>query len=167
MRKILFLLSVLTCAFMVGCNNASEEKTSTTSDSTRFELDKARAFVEEDNAGFVDHFKKGDSVALADHYHSDGQFIMSNSEPVKKANLASAWGSVIRAGFKDFKLITHDLVGCDDLMVETGTYEFYGDNNKLMDKGTYVVTWKKENGKWKIYRDIAATAMPPAPAPAN
>jgi hypothetical protein len=28
------------------------------------------------------------------------------------------------------------------------------EQNKVKDKGKYVVIWKKENGQWKEYRDI-------------
>jgi ketosteroid isomerase-like protein len=65
-------------------------------------------------------------------------------------------------GIKDFKLTTHDVVGSEDLLVETGSYEMYGDKNAVIDKGKYVVAWKKENGNWKLYRDIANTSMPMA-----
>ncbi len=34
------------------------------------------------------------------------------------------------------------------------------DKNAVIDKGKYVVAWKKENGNWKLYRDIANTSMP-------
>jgi ketosteroid isomerase-like protein len=27
-------------------------------------------------------------------------------------------------------------------------------DNKSLDKGKYVAVWKKENGTWKMYRDI-------------
>ena len=50
--------------------------------------------------------------------------------------------------------------GTAGLLAETGTYEMYGDNNKTLDKGKYVVVWKQENGQWKIYRDIWNTSMP-------
>jgi hypothetical protein len=49
-------------------------------------------------------------------------------------------------------------------LVETGRYEIYGAENKLMDKGKYVVAWKPVNGDWKLYRDIFNSDMPAAPA---
>ena len=43
---------------------------------------------------------------------------------------------------------------------ETGHYEIYAAENKLLDKGKYVVVWKSVNGVWKMYRDIFNTSMP-------
>ena len=83
-----------------------------------------------------------------------------NSEPVPKDKIVSAWGGAIRMGVKDIKLTTDDVTGNGELAGETGNYEMYGDNNKLLDKGKYVVIWKNENGEWKLYRDIWNTSMP-------
>lgn len=162
MKKIILLLTVAGSTCMVACNDAAKtEKSSlTTKDSSTFSLSEGRAFLEKDNAKFMEEIKKGDSAALAEHYHSEGQILMANSEPVMKKDIASAWGSFIRMGVKDLKITTLDVVGGDDLLVETGSYEMVGDKNTVIDKGKYVVVWKKEDGKWKLYRDIAATSMP-------
>jgi ketosteroid isomerase-like protein len=73
-----------------------------------------------------------------------------NSEPVPKDKIVSAWGGAIRMRVKDIKLTTDDVTGNGELAGETGKYEMYGDNNKLLDKGKYVVIWKNENGEWKL-----------------
>ena len=31
---------------------------------------------------------------------------------------------------------------------------------KIADKGKYIVIWKKEDGKWKIHRDLSNTDLP-------
>ncbi len=67
-------------------------------------------------------------------------------------------------GIKDIKITTDDVIGNGDVLGETGKYEMYADNNKLVDKGKYVVLWKMENGEWKLYRDIWNTSMPAAPS---
>ncbi len=36
----------------------------------------------------------------------------------------------------------------------------FGADNKSLDKGKYVVVWKKQNGNWKMYRDIWNSNMP-------
>ena len=85
---------------------------------------------------------------------------MGGMESVKKDGIASAWAQAMRMGAKEVKVNTVDLTGNADLLVETGAYEVYGDNNKMLDKGKYVVVWKPENGGWKIYRDIGNSNMP-------
>lgn len=161
MKKIIFLL-VVGSSIMVACNDAAKTETSTmsTKDSSTFDLSEARAAIEADNAKFIEDIRKGDSAALAEHYHSEGQVLMANSEPIMRKDISSAWGSFLRMGIKDFKMTTHDVVGNEDLLVETGTYEMIGDKNAVLDKGKYVVAWRKENGTWKLYRDIVNTSMP-------
>ena len=160
MRKASFYLII--ALFMLACNaDSNEETTNAKSDSTTFDLQKARSFIESENAKFSDETKRGDSVALGAHYASDGWLMFSNSEPMKGQDIVSAWGSVIRTGVKDIKLTTVDLTGNAELLAETGTYEMFGENNAAIDKGKYVVVWKPENGNWKIYRDIGNTNLPP------
>ena len=48
------------------------------------------------------------------------------------------------------------------MLAETAHYEMYGADNKLLDKGKYVVVWKPVNGEWKLYRDIWNSSMPAA-----
>jgi ketosteroid isomerase-like protein len=128
--------------------------------SSTFDMGAAKASIEEENRMFTEEVKKGDSTALAAHYASDAQMLPPNSEPIKKDGIASAWGGFSRMGIKELKVNTTDLTGNQDLLAETGTYELMGADNKMMDKGKYVVVWKKENGAWKIYRDIFNTNMP-------
>ena len=69
-----------------------------------------------------------------------------------------------RMGVKDLKLTTDEVSGNEEQLAETGKYEIYDAENKLLDKGKYVVVWKLVNGSWKMYRDIWNTSMPAAPA---
>lgn len=149
--------------FIMSCENAATDKTNenTTSDSAvAFDMSKARQWVESDNAKFMEEAKRGDSNALAAHYASDGWAMFNGSEPFKGNDIASAWGGAIRMGMKDIKVNTVDVVGNAELLAETGTYEMYGEGNKLIDKGKYVVVWKPEGNGWKIYRDIGNSSMP-------
>lgn len=65
-------------------------------------------------------------------------------------------------GVKGFKLNTANVIGGGNLYTETGTFEMTGADNKTLDKGKYITAWKKENGTWKIYRDIRNRSMPMA-----
>ena len=70
----------------------------------------------------------------------------------------------MRMGVKDFNLFADDLAGNKDQLVETGRYEIYDAQNKMLDKGKYVVVWKPVNGEWKLFRDIFNSDVPAAPA---
>ena len=44
--------------------------------------------------------------------------------------------------------------GTEDLVVEEGTYNFPDGKGGSFDKGKFIALWKKEDGKWKLYREI-------------
>ena len=129
-----------------------------------FDAGKAKVTIMGFNDKFSEYIKNGDSTSLASLYAADAWVLPPNSEPVMKDQVASMWGETMRMGVKAIKLATMDVTGNEQLLVETGKYEVYGDNNKLLDKGKYIVTWKQENGEWKMYRDIWNTSMPLPPA---
>ncbi len=164
MNKTLNLLAAGVLLF-VSCTNDSGKVASSSenhADSTvqSFDMNAARKTVADANQKFEEAVRKADSATLASLYTSDAVAMPANSEPIKGNDILGMWGSVFRMGIKDAKLTTNDLQGNADLLAETGTYEMFGDNNKTLDKGKYVVVWKQENGQWKIYRDIWNTNMP-------
>ena len=168
MGKIILTLLLGSIFINVSCNNSGttittdEDSNNKMAAEKSFDLDKARTAVDEDNRKFMDEFKKGDSAALAAHYATDGMVLAPNTEAIKKDGLAALWGSLIRSGIKELKLTTTDVAGNNEMLSETGLYELYADNNKMIDKGKYVVVWKNENGSWKLFRDIFNTNQPPA-----
>ena len=169
MSKNLFCLLIAAMAFSCSQpeNKQAAETTDTTAGtttaSTAFDLQAARTAIDNDNVKFMEDIKKGDSTALAAHYSSDAVLLLDNSEPQSGPGILATWGGAIRSGMKELRLTTTDLVGNADLLAETGNYEMVGANNKMMDKGKYVVVWKQEGGTWKIYRDIANSNLPAQP----
>jgi ketosteroid isomerase-like protein len=164
MKKYCSLLLIASGFLYTSCTETQTEKMGSeagTKDSVEFDMSKAKDYIQAENAKFVEEAKRGDSNAMAAHYAPDGWLMLNGAEPMKGRDIASGWGQAIRMGMKDMKINTVDVIGNADLLAETGTYEMYGDNNKLLDKGKYVVVWKPENGGWKIYRDIGNSNMPP------
>ena len=151
---------------LMSCDDASKTETTTasTDSTTTFDLSAARKEIEADNTKFMDDVKKNDTNALAGYYHSEGRLMLSNGPSLAGKDISSGWGSFARTGGRELRVTTEDVVGNEDLLVETGAYEMLGDNNVSIDKGKYVVVWKKENGKWKIFRDIANSNNAPPPA---
>lgn len=166
MKKVAPLCLVGIAFFILSCNNSAKSD-NTSADSSAmmtkdngFDLNKARATIEDATKKFSEEYKNGDSVALAGHYTSDALLMPQNSEAVKKEGLVSAWAAFIRSGIKELRLTVQDVAGNNEMLTETGVYGLYGDNNKMLDQGKYVVVWKNENGEWKIFRDIFNTNLP-------
>jgi ketosteroid isomerase-like protein len=116
-------------------------------------MQKAKSFIDSINTKFSEQIKNGDSMALASHYASDAEVLLSNSEPVRGKDILSTWGSIIRSGVKEMTFTTTDLTGNNDFLIETGYYEIKV-NSDQVNKGNYLVVWKQQNGEWKLYRDI-------------
>ncbi|WP_276502348.1 YybH family protein [Terrimonas pollutisoli] len=166
MKKLSNCLVVAAIIFLAACNSASTDKTTGTAESKEtasFDLAAAKSSIESMNAKFSESFRKKDSVAIASYYADDAWMLPPNSDPVKGSGIVSLWGEFTRMGFSDLKLMTDDVSGNQDQLAETGHYELIGADNKVMDKGKYVVVWKPVNGGWKLYRDIWNTSMPAAP----
>jgi len=161
------LITVVAMTLIVACNEASTDSKTSESTETKekasFDMAAARSAIDAANAKFMDGIKRGDSAAIAALYADDAWVLPPNSEAVKGAAIAGMWGSVIRMGIKDAKFMTDEVTGNAEMLAETAHYEMYGADNKLLDKGKYVVVWKPVNGEWKLYRDIWNTSMPAAP----
>lgn len=164
MKKSMLLLlsSILTISF-VACKNASTDEKPAAKDATINDNKSVEDFIRKEALTFGEEVRKGDSVALASHYASDAVVMPPNSEAVSGNDILGLWGGILRMGVKDFKLTIKDITGGGDLYVETGNYEVLGAENKSLDKGKYVAVWKKENGNWKMYRDIWNSNMAAEP----
>jgi ketosteroid isomerase-like protein len=144
---------ILTGFFVLYCNSILTAQT-TAPDTvlSPAELQKAGTIVEAISKQFSKDFLDADSVALAAYYAKDAHF-----GSVKGKNILSAWSSLIQYSIKNdarnLIFTTTGFTGDSEYLVELGVYEMKDDNNNIKDNGKYVVVWKQENGKWKIYRD--------------
>lgn len=161
MRKTSTLLvAVITLIGLTVCNNVSAQEKKVKI-KTSFDPMAAKSAIEATNAKFSEAFRKGDSVAVASFYTGDGWMLPPNSEPVKgSTDIAGAWGSFIRLGVKDLKLMTDEILGSQDQLTEIGRYEIIDNQDKVVDNGKYIVVWKSVNGTWKLYRDMWSSNMP-------
>jgi ketosteroid isomerase-like protein len=153
-KSILFIFTLILAIFFVACNDDTTDNKPASKDSTVSDNKSVEDHIRKEALNFEEEIRRGDSVALASHYASDAVVMPPNSDAVTGTDIVGLWGGALRMGVKDFKLNITDITGGGDVYAETGTYEMFGDNNKSLDKGKYVAVWKKENGTWKMYRDI-------------
>jgi len=62
-------------------------------------------------------------------------------------------------GVTDYKLTTTNVYGGPEDVIEEGKYEIDTGKNKVMEIGKYIVIWKLDKDKWKIYRSIWNTDL--------
>ena len=161
---MLFFVSAV--GLLIACNAASDDNpasdTASTKEKMKMDLAAAKSTLQGQNTKFMNAFKSGDSSAIAALYTSDGVLLPPNQERIRGADIDNTWGSFMRMGVKEITLATDEVTGNEEMLAETGNYEIYGPDNKMWDKGKYIVLWKPENGEWKLHRDIWNSDMPAA-----
>lgn len=161
MRNVIKAALMATVVFFAACNNLTgSDNTIATKDSSNNADESVKAYIRKEASNWGEEVRRGDSIAMAAHYTSDAIVMPPNSQPVKGNDIVKFWGSMVRMGVKDLKLNITDISGDGDVYTETGTIEVFGANELSLDKGKYVVVWKKENGNWKMYRDIWNSNLP-------
>jgi ketosteroid isomerase-like protein len=70
------------------------------------------------------------------------------------ANLAGFLNWARSNGVRSAEVSTTEILGKGDIVSEVGLYNMIDSAGLSIDKGKYIVVWKKENGQWKRHRDI-------------
>ena len=162
MKKLSLLISATALFF------ACSQPAGTNDVAGSFSLDSAKAAITATNNAFSEAIAKGDSVAAASSYAKDACLMQSGMPKIcGMAAITSFFGGAKKMGVGGIKLVTIEVTGGKELVSEEGNYEFLGLDGKTMDKGKYIVTWKLEDGKWKIARDISNTDLVPEPPAAE
>ena len=164
MKKIFFLLlaatAMLSCKHLESMNEAPAGS---------FNLDSVKAAINADNKNLMAAVKKGDSAAILTSYTKDACMMPGNMpNACGQKEMSAFFGGLHKMGIENLKLMTTEVLGSSELVSEEGRYEITANDGAMMEKGKFLVLWKKEDGKWKKYRDMfSSDAPPPPPAPAK
>lgn len=149
MKKLLFIGVV--ASLLVACQPASKPS---------FDLANAKKEIEAANHELTELISKSDSVGMALAYSKDGALMPNNGPSVTgKDNITAFWGAFVRGGL-DVDLKTSEVWGDENFITEEGLYNIKSKDGKVLDNGKYIVLWKKEDGKWKLHRDLSNTNLP-------
>ncbi len=165
MTKILLLATSLLIGFSIlsSCNNPDTSKTAEKENKPTFDLTVAKKEIEEANRNFMDLVAKGDSVGLANSYTADAKFMNAGAPAfVGRENIQRAMSGIIKSGITKLDLRVKEVFGTEELIAEEGELTLYVKNDAVADE-KYIVLWKKEDGKWKLFRDIFNSNLPSPP----
>ncbi len=153
---ILFLSSLL----ISSCGSPDPSKT-TEKESTAFDLETAKKEIDEANREFIDHFSRSDSAELANMFTIDGKSMEPNAPSYNgRDEIRKHYSIVMNDGANKLGLETTGLWGDEKMLAEEGLFTFSDKDGKQLDKGKYIVLWKKEEGKWKLFRDCYNSDLP-------
>jgi uncharacterized protein (TIGR02246 family) len=114
------------------------------------------------NETFVNTFNKGDAAGLAALYTEEGQLLPPNAETMSGHQAIQAfWQGAMDMGIKSAQIETGEVEAHGETAIEVSRYKLYGAEDQVLDKGKFIVIWKRENGQWKLHRDIFNSSMPP------
>lgn len=153
---VLFALCISAIGFQ-SCNEKPKEKEPSVPE---FNLTTAKAEIEEANKNFMALVAAGDSIGLANAYTKDAKFMSAGAPSVVgRTDIQTAMSNIIKSGITRVDIRLENVYGTEDLIAEEGELTlFVGDDAVAEEK--YIVLWKKEDGKWKLFRDIFNSNLP-------
>ncbi len=152
-------VTFLFIASVTSCNNKAEEAIKTVAEPS-FNLTIAKAEIEAANKEFMAFFAAGDSVELANLYTQDAKFMNTGAPSITgRKNIQSALSGIMKSGISRAGLITVEVWGTEDLITEEGEISLFVEEAEVY-QGKYMVLWKKDDGKWKLFRDIFNSNLP-------
>ncbi len=115
----------------------------------------ARAEIAAVNSQFVDGAGRGDVEAMGGVYTEDARILPPGQPMIQgRAAIQSFWGGAAEAmGVTGVDLATEVLEAQDDTAEEIGAYTIHGADG-VLDKGKYVVVWKRTDDGWRWHWDI-------------
>ena len=94
-------------------------------------------------------------------YAEEGKIMPPNSEILTGREAIQAfWQAALDMGIAKAALKIVEVEKHGDTAIEIGLYELSAANDQVLDKGKYVVIWKKVEGEWKMHRDIWNSNLP-------
>lgn len=113
------------------------------------------------NNDFMTAVSNGDTSLLYSLYTQDAKLFPSNNSIIEgKEQIVGFWDVNLKMGIKKVQFETTNAEGFGNIAIEEGKFRLFVEGDIMVDEGKYIVTWKKEGGKWKIYRDIWNASTP-------
>lgn len=127
-----------------------------------FGADDVRSAIQAANRSWEAAAARGDGAAVAALYTADAQLLPPGGDVVSgTAAIAAFWQAVFDSGVKGVSLVDVEVEGHGDTAHEVGALELRDADAKVLDRGKYIVLWKKQGGAWKLHRDIWNSSVAP------
>jgi ketosteroid isomerase-like protein len=105
----------------------------------------------------------GDAKAIGKMYTKNGRVLPQNLPLAKGTKAVTAfWQGAIDGGIRGAALKSAEVEQFGTTAVEVGSYTLSAADGAVLDKGKYIVVWKKDAGQWKLHQDIFNSDGAPA-----
>ena len=145
------LLITLAVPFTLACSEKPATITPGTNEpAAPFDLAALRTLITEKNARFTQAHITGDSATLIDYFTPDARVLGPNAEAVVgQAAIAELNAQYVGYGIKEFTEVTTYFYGDENYLIDEGTYFMrYGED--VVEEGKYLNVWKQVDGEWRV-----------------
>lgn len=112
------------------------------------------------NQHLMDCFASGDAAAMARCYAEDAHLLVPHAEVIEgRAAIEWVFKKTMSPG-QVYVFKTVELDGDAQSALEVGRYTRSDGEGNQLDKGKYIVRWKRIGPDWKIHRDMLSTSLP-------
>jgi len=107
------------------------------------------------NARFMEAFLRQDARVVARLYTENGSLLPPGGDFFTgHDDIESFWREAMNAGIAAVNLESIETEILGDTAVDVGRYTLSGSDSSVLDRGKYMVVFKKQSGAWKLHRDI-------------
>ncbi|WP_293889707.1 SgcJ/EcaC family oxidoreductase [Flavobacterium sp.] len=164
MKKIqLFKIAFLALALVsLSCKKADEAPAE--SAKPAFDLAAAKTAVDARYREFEKAFNAKDSVALANCYTTDAEFMNPNAKALEgRPAIQKVFGEWFKGESPTLKLNLVELWGDENNLTAEDAWTMTDKDGKVVDEGKSIEVYKMEDGKWLLLRDCYNSDMPAMP----
>lgn len=141
--------SLLASALLISCSQSPDQNS-------------LKSEIEKSNQEFMKAVAAKDGDAVTRLYTEDARLMFAHSPAIEgRQNIKASFEQTLDAGVTGINIMTEEVTGTNDFAIESGRYEIQA-GDKTVDKGRFLVHWKKVDGKWLLHRDMPSSDQPVA-----
>lgn len=149
-------------ASLLACACASPAPTHDASSS--FDLGATRRLIAQLNEHFTSAHLTGDVAAIDSMFAPDAKSYPPGADAVSGLSALHAFTvEYLKLGLTEFREETTDFYGNEEYVVDVGTYVVTYGPNHVTERGKYLNVWQQVNGSWKIKSNMWNTSTPAPP----
>jgi len=140
----------------LGCGS-TESATSTVrrDGAATFDVTAMRTDIEARNRHFNNAHVIGYSATMVNICTADARLLPPGADPViGRRAIEALTAQYLTFGITEFREETTAFYGNQDLLIDEGTYVMVYDKGKKAEEGKHVNIWGKEAGEWKTYSNM-------------
>ena len=152
------LIGIFFLVFIAACSE--QDKMEIVQSASAFDLTQAKAAIKQSCITLTKAFGKNDTATIINAYTKDAHLLPAGHEALEEDSLRFYLIQMLNSNVTSIEVKSEGVWGDSVLLAEEGTYSLEGKNNIELDKGKYIVLWKRESGNWKIYRQMWTSDLP-------